>query len=134
MALVNAACDGDVTDQSGQIFFEAARLAPAKKLGGLRLARARQSQPLQHTLPGDPFGTPGRPDCDNLLDADAQRAFLTSYAGDFLTTVFSPDPAQVRAALERMGIDAAAPAADELYGAGGAGGAGWPTCAIACRC
>jgi hypothetical protein len=113
MALVNAACDGDVTDQTGQIFFEAARLAPSQRAwaASVWLERANHNH-FNTMLPGDPFGTPGRPDCDPLLDADAQRAFLASYAGDFLTAVFSPDPAQVRAALERMGIDVAAPAAD----------------------
>ena len=117
MALVNAACDGDVTDQIGQIFFEGARLAPSQRswATSVWLARANHNQ-FNTMLPGDPFGTPGRPDCDDLLDADAQRAFLASYAGDFLTAVFSSDPAQMRAALERMGIDAAAQAADTLYG------------------
>jgi TPR repeat protein len=117
MALINAACDGDVTDQTGQFFFEAARLAPEQKswATSVWLERANHNQ-FNTMLPGDPFGTPGRPDCDPLLDGDAQRAFLANYAGDFLTTVFSPDPAQVRAALERMGTDVAAPAVDELYG------------------
>jgi dienelactone hydrolase len=118
MALINAACDGDVTDQTGQIFFEAARLAPAQRAwaASVWLERANHNY-FNDTLPGDPFGAPGRPDCDPLLGGDAQRAFLVDYAGDFLTMVFSPDPAQVRAALERMGSDVAAPAMDELYGA-----------------
>jgi dienelactone hydrolase len=117
MALINAACDGDVTDQNGRIFFEAARLAPEQKTwaAAVWLERANHNQ-FNTMLPRDPFGTPGRPDCDPLLAADAQRAFLTAYAGDFLTTIFSPDPAQVRAAMERMGSDVAAPAVDELYG------------------
>jgi hypothetical protein len=117
MALINAACDGDVIDQSGQLFFEAARLAPEQKswAASTWLERANHNH-FNDTLPGDPFGTPGRPDCANLLDADAQRAFLTSYAGDFLTTIFSADPARVRAALERIGGNAASLATDELYG------------------
>jgi dienelactone hydrolase len=118
MALINAACDGDVTDQTGQIFFEAARLAPAQRAwaASVWLERANHNQ-FNTLLPGDPFGTPGRPDCGALLDGDAQRAFLANYAGDFLTTVFSPDPAQVRAGFERMGADVASLAMDELYGA-----------------
>lgn len=117
MALINAACDGDVVDQIGRIFFEAARLAPEQKTwaSSVWLERANHNQ-FNTMLPGDPFGAQGRPDCDPLLDADAQRAFLAAYAGDFLTTIFSPDPARVRAALERMGSDVAAPAVDELYG------------------
>lgn len=117
MALINAACDGDVTDQTGQIFFEAARLAPEQKAwaASVWLERANHNH-FNDTLPGDPFPGQGRPDCDPLLDADVQRAFLVAYARDFLTTLFSPDPAQVRAALERMGVDAAAPATATLYG------------------
>ncbi|MFO7633202.1 MAG: hypothetical protein R6W76_11710 [Caldilinea sp.] len=117
MALINAACDGDVTDQIGQIFFEAARLAPEQQswAASAWLERANHNH-FNTMLPRDPFGTLGRPDCDSLLDADAQRAFLANYAVDFLTTVFSPDPAQVRAAMERMGSDVASLATDELYG------------------
>lgn len=117
MALINAACDGDVVDQSGQVFFEAARLAPEQKnwAASVWLERANHNH-FNDTLPGDPFGTPGRTDCDRLIDADAQRAFLTTYAGDFLTMIFSPDPARIRAALERMGGDVASLPTDTLYG------------------
>src|SRR5690606_23169245 len=58
----------------------------------------------------------GRPDCESLISGDDQRAFLADYAADFLATLFSRDPAQIRAAMGRMGIDVSAPAADELYG------------------
>ncbi|GIK74742.1 MAG: hypothetical protein BroJett021_37300 [Chloroflexota bacterium] len=117
MALINAACDGDVADQMGQMFFEAARLAPEQKAwaASVWLERANHNH-FNDTLPGDPFPGQGRPDCDPLLDADAQRAFLVAYAGDFLTALFSHDPAQVRAAFERMGVDAASLATDTLYG------------------
>ncbi len=117
MALLNAACDGDVTDQTGQIFFEAARLAPEQRAWAISvwLERANHNH-FNDTLPSDPFGTPGRTDCDPLIDAEAQRAFLVNYASDFLTMLFSPDPAQVRAALERMGGDVASLPTDELYG------------------
>ncbi len=117
MALINATCDGDVTDQTGQIFFEAARLAPEQRAWAISvwLERANHNH-FNDTLPSDPFGTPGRTDCDPLLAADAQRAFLVNYAGDFLTMLFSPDPAQVRAALEHMGGDVASLPTDELYG------------------
>ncbi|HAJ35206.1 MAG TPA: hypothetical protein DCL15_05890 [Chloroflexi bacterium] len=117
MALLNAACDGDVTDQIGQVFFEAARLAPEQQAwaASLWLERANHNH-FNDTLPGDPFAGQDRADCDPLLAADAQRAFLIAYAGDFLTTLFSADPAQVRAALERMGGDAASLATDTLYG------------------
>ncbi|MFN3330996.1 MAG: hypothetical protein ACK47M_00605 [Caldilinea sp.] len=118
MALINAACDGDVRDQDGQAFFEAARLAPEQKAWAISvwLERANHNH-FNDMLPGDPFGgLEGRPDCDPLLDADAQRTFLATYAGDFLTTIFSSDPAQVRAALERMGGDVASLATDVLYG------------------
>ncbi len=62
------------------------------------------------------FSLNGRPDCEPLLPAGEQRDFLADYAADFLITLFSADPAQVRAAMARMGNAVFTPAADELYG------------------
>ncbi len=117
MASLISACDGDVVDQSGQLFFEATRLEPEQTewVTSVWLERANHNH-FNAILPRDPFGAPNRPDCDELLDAEAQRAFLADYAADFLTTIFDPDPARVRAALNRMGIDAASLATGELYG------------------
>ncbi len=116
MATVLPACDADVVDQVGQVFYEATRLETTHDWAtSVWLERANHNH-FNSTLPGDPFGLNGRPDCDPLLDAAAQRAFLVAYATDFLTTLFSRDPAQIRAAMGRMGIDVLTPAVDQLYG------------------
>ena len=116
MATVLPACDADVVDQVGQVFYEKTRLETRHDWAtSVWLERANHNH-FNSTLPGDPFGLNGRPDCDPLLDAAAQRAFLVAYATDFLTTIFSHDPAQMRAAMGRMGIDVLTPADDQLYG------------------
>jgi hypothetical protein len=116
MAIVLPACDGDVTSQDGQFFFETTRLAPAPSawVTSAWLERANHNA-FNSLLPGDPFGTPDRPDCESLLTGEEQRDFLVNYAADFLTTIFNHDPAQVRAAMQRMGMEVAAPAPAELY-------------------
>jgi hypothetical protein len=120
MATILPACDGDVVAQDGQFFYEATRLVdePRDLVTSAWLERANHNS-FNTVLPGDPFGVRGRPDCDPLLEAAAQRSFLADYGRDFLTTVFSPDPAQVSAAMTRMGNDLHAPAGDELYGQAG---------------
>lgn len=117
MALLNAACDGDVVDQAGNAFFEFARNAPEQTAWAASVWLERANHNHFNTILGSDFADQSeRPDCAPLLDAEAQRAFLVNYAVDFLTTIFSHDPAQVRAAMVRMGIDAATPASAELYG------------------
>ena len=116
MAIVLPACDADVVNQEGQVFYEATRLEESHDWAtSVWLERANHNS-FNSLLPGDPFGLQGRPDCDPLLDGAAQRNFLAAYATDFLTTIFSRDPAQVRAAMGRMGIDVTALAVDELSG------------------
>ena len=117
MAIVLPACDGDVSQQDGQFFFETTRLTPEPSawVTSAWLERANHNA-FNSSLPADPFGTPDRADCESLLTGDEQRGFLVAYAADFLTTIFSRDPAQVRAAMVRMGMDVAAPAPVQLYG------------------
>ena len=86
-------------------------------MGGLGLAGAGQPQQLQHHLAGrHDHSVRDRPDCETLLDGDAQRAWLVDYAGDFLTTLFAGDAGAVDEAKARMGLDVTAPAPDTLYG------------------
>ncbi|HSN74888.1 MAG TPA: hypothetical protein VL334_07330 [Anaerolineae bacterium] len=117
LATVLSACDGDVTDQTGQFFFEGPRLAPDQTEWATSawLERANHNG-FNTILPGDMITHRDRPDCQTLLDGDAQRAWLVEYAGDFLTTLFAEDAASVDAAKERLGLDVATPAPDELYG------------------
>ena len=116
LATILAACDGDVTTQDGQFFYEGARLAPQQSqwATSVWLERANHNH-FNQILGRDPFGTPGRPDCDSILEGDTQRRWLTDYAVDFLTTLFAQDPTAVRQAEARMGMDVQAPAPDALH-------------------
>jgi dienelactone hydrolase len=116
LATILAACDGDVTTQDGQFFYEGARLAPQQSqwATSVWLERANHNH-FNQALGRDPFGVPGRPDCDSILEGDTQRRWLADYAVDFLTVLFAQDPTAVRQAEARMGMDVQAPAPDALY-------------------
>jgi dienelactone hydrolase len=116
-AIVISGCDGDVQGGDGQFFYEGARLAPGQRAPATAAYLAQANHNAFNTLLGaDPFGAPDRPGCATLLDPEAQRGWLAAYATDFLTTLFSPDPAAVRAATQRMGTFAFDPAPAALYG------------------
>jgi dienelactone hydrolase len=117
LATILSGCDGDVTDQTGQVFFEGPRLAPDQSewAASAWLERANHNN-FNTILPGDMITHRDRPDCETLLDGDAQRAWLVYYTGDFLATLFAEDAAAVDAAKARLGLDVATPAPDELYG------------------
>jgi dienelactone hydrolase len=116
MAILLPACDADVVEQIGQVFFEALRLQETHEWAtSVWLARANHNA-FNEILPADPFGLQGRPDCASLLEDDVQRSFTAEYAIDFLTTVYSLDPTQIRQAMTRMGMDVHAPAVDQIYG------------------
>lgn len=117
LATILSACDGDVLDQTGQFFFEGPRLAPDQTewAASAWLERANHNS-FNTILPADMISQSNRPDCETLLDGEAQRAWLVSYAGDFLTAVFAEDAAAVAAAKTRLGLDVTTPAPAELYG------------------
>ena len=116
-AIVISGCDGDVTDGDGQFFFEAARLAPEQRAPSTAVYLEHANHNAFNSILGsDPFGAPDRPACATLLDPEAQRTWLVDYTSDFLTTLFSHDPAAVRSATMRMGTFAFDPAPAELYG------------------
>jgi dienelactone hydrolase len=117
LATILSGCDGDVTDQTGQVFFEGPRLAPDQSewAASAWLERANHNN-FNTILPGDMITHRDRPDCETLLDGDAQRAWLVDYTGDFLATLFAEDAAAVDAAKARLGLDVTTPAPDELYG------------------
>ncbi len=116
LATVLSACDGDVVAQDGQFFFEGIRLAGQGAWATSAWLERANHNGFNTFLGADPFGSPGRPDCETLLDPEAQRAWLVDYASDFLTTLFSQDAAAVEAAKARMGLDVTTPAPAELYG------------------
>ena len=119
LATILAACDGDVTDQTGQFFFEGPRLAPDQTewTTSAWLERANHNA-FNSILPGDMISQRERPDCETLLDGDAQRGWLVDYAGDFLTTLrlAAEDATVVDEAKARLGLDVQSPAPDALYG------------------
>jgi dienelactone hydrolase len=117
LAMIQAACDGDVTEQVGQAFFEGARLAAEQSAWAASAwLEGANHNAFNTILPGDMVTHRDRPDCATLLDGDAQRAWLVDYAGDFLATLFADDAAAVDAAKARMGLDVTTPAPAELYG------------------
>ncbi|MFN8466715.1 MAG: hypothetical protein U0X20_14245 [Caldilineaceae bacterium] len=116
-AIVISSCDGDVVSGDGQFFYEAARLAPRQRAPSTAVYLEHANHNGFNSILGrDPFGAPDRSACATLLDPEAQRTWLTDYATDFLTTLFSGDPAAVRSATMRMGTFAFDPAPSQLYG------------------
>jgi hypothetical protein len=117
LAAILPACDADVVSQDGQFFYEGTRLARQQTqwATSVWLERANHNY-FNELLPDDAMGRFGRPDCQPILDGEAQRAWLADYAVDFLTTLFGRDPAAVAEAEARLGMAAQDPAPDELYG------------------
>jgi hypothetical protein len=116
LATILSACDADVVAQDGQFFFEGIRLAGQDTWATSAWLERANHNGFNTFLGRDPFGLEGRPDCEPLLDPEAQRAWLVDYAGDFLTALFARDAAAVEEAKARMGLDVTTPAPDELYG------------------
>ena len=89
LGIILPMCDGDVINQEGQHFYEGARLAPGQRAWVTSaFLEAANHNYFNSTLGDDPFGRPGRPDCDTLLEAQAQQAFLGDYAVDFFAALF----------------------------------------------
>ena len=66
MAILLPACDADVVNQEGQVFYEALRLLDTHDWAtSVWLERANHNS-FNTILPADPFGLQGRPDCEPL--------------------------------------------------------------------
>lgn len=113
LGVILPACDSDVLNQDGQLFYEITRLDPQQSTwaSSVWLERANHNY-FNTTLADEALSRPGRPDCEPLLSAEAQRDFLGEYAADFLAKVFDRDPS----ATARLGMNFQAPAPDALYG------------------
>jgi len=113
LAVVLPACDNDVFQQDGQLFYEITRLDPEQSAwaSSVWLERANHNY-FNETLKDEAVARPGRPDCKTLLQPEAQRDFLSEYAIDFLAKIFTQDPG----ATARLGMDFQAQASDKLYG------------------
>ncbi|MBE2224666.1 MAG: hypothetical protein IAF02_24210 [Anaerolineae bacterium] len=111
------ACDGDVMDQEGQLFYEGARLDPSQEQWALSVWLEQANHNAFNEILGpDMVGFSDRPDCAPLLDPSDQRQFLTDIGLTFLTTIFSDDPQAVAEAKARLGIDSTALTQDSLFG------------------
>jgi hypothetical protein len=113
LAVILPACDNDVFLQDGQLFYEINRLNPEAPAwaSSVWLESANHNY-FNETLKDEALTRPGRPDCEPLLQPDAQRDFLSEYAIDFLAKIFNRDPG----ATARLGMDFKSHAPDELYG------------------
>ena len=118
LATILAACDGDVTTQDGQFFYEGARLAPQQSqwATSVWLERANHNH-FNQILGRDPFRPPGSARLRYDLGGGDTARWLADYAVDFLTALFAPGPGSgARRPEARMGMDVRLPAPDELYG------------------
>lgn len=110
------ACDGDVINQEGQLFYEGARLDPSQEQWALSVWLEQANHNAFNQILGrDMIGFENRPDCAELLVPDDQRQFLTDIALTFLTTIFSDDAQEVDEAMSRLGMDPTVLAADSLF-------------------
>ena len=113
LAVILPACDSDVLHQDGQLFYEITRLDPEQGswASSVWLEHANHNY-FNESLADEAVTRPGRPDCESLLQPEAQREFLSEYAIDFLAKVFDQDPG----AATRLGMELQALAPDALYG------------------
>jgi hypothetical protein len=113
ISLILPACDNDVINQEGQLFYEITRLDPQQSewASSAWLERANHNY-FNETLSDEALARRGRPDCEPLLQPEAQRNFMSEYAIDFLAQVFKQEPGTAA----HLGMDFRAQAPDELYG------------------
>ena len=113
VAVILPACDNDVLNQEGQLFYEISRLDPEKIswASSVWLEHANHNY-FNSTLADEAVTRPGRPDCAPLLQPAAQRDFLSAYTIDFLAQIFNKE----QDAMARLGMDSKAQAPSELYG------------------
>jgi dienelactone hydrolase len=113
LAIILPACDNDVMNQEGQLFYEIARLDQEQNdwASSIWLEGANHNY-FNSTLADEAVTRPGRPDCETLMLPETQRDFLSQYAIDFLAKIFNQDPGMA----DQLGMDFQAQAPDELYG------------------
>jgi dienelactone hydrolase len=113
IAVILPSCDADVFTQDGQLFYEITRGDPkhVSWATSIWLERANHNY-FNSTLPDERMGRQGRPDCEPILQPEAQQGFLSSYAIDFLAKIFNRNPG----ADSTLGMDPGTVATDELFG------------------
>jgi hypothetical protein len=113
MAVLLPACDNDVFQQDGQLFYEITRIDPKQSTwaSSVWLESANHNY-FNGTLSDEAVTRPGRPDCEPLLKPEVQRDFLSAYTIDFLAQIFHNN----EDAKARLGMNFQAQAPSELYG------------------
>lgn len=113
LSVILPACDGDVFNQDGQLFYEITRLDPDQSAwaSSVWLEHANHNY-FNETLLDEAMKRSGRPDCQKLLQPEEQLGFMVEYAIDFLAQIFDQDPG----ATVRLGMDLQVAAPDKLYG------------------
>ncbi len=113
LAVILPACDSDVMNQEGQFFYEITRLGPQQSAwaASVWLESANHNY-FNSTLSDEAVARPGRPDCEPLLQPEAQRDFLSEYTIDFLAQIFHNN----QDAMDRLGMNFQAQAPSELFG------------------
>jgi dienelactone hydrolase len=113
VATVLAGCDGDVTDQTGQFFYEGPRLAADQEAWATSVFLEGATHNAFNTiLPQDMVDQSDRADCQPTLEAGEQRDWLVDYATSFLDVLFGDDDQ----ARQRLGIALDEPAPSEVLG------------------
>lgn len=113
LALILPACDNDVINQEGQLFYEINRLEPDNSswASSVWLENANHNF-FNSTLADEAITRPGRSDCEPILQPEVQRDFLSAYTIDFLAQIFHKN----EDAMARLGMNFQAQAPSELYG------------------
>ena len=120
LAVILPACDADVVDLHGQVFYDQLRPAVDSNPPATTFyLEGAGHNGFNGAIGGDLFGLPDRPDCEMLMEPAEQQAFLVDYADAFLTSLFSYDPMSREEAAAALGMEVQAPAPDELLGSPG---------------
>ena len=111
-SIILPACDNDVFQQDGQLYYEITRLDLDQNpwASSVWLERANHNY-FNEILRDEAVTRPGRPDCEPILTPQAQRDFLSEYTLDFLAQILTQDPGP----STRLGMDFNSPLPDQLY-------------------
>ena len=102
VAMIQSACDNDVINQEGQMYYEINRVSTANPawVSSVWLDHANHNY-FNEILSDEARARPGRPDCNPVLSPETQRAFLVDYTADFLASIYQND----KQAASRLGMD-----------------------------
>ncbi len=114
------ACDGDMSHQDGQVYFETLREGAAPRTWAVSFWLDGGTHNGFNTALGpDMFAPENRADCDTTLDEATHHAALSGFATEFFGAVFAADPATRDGHLAVLGLSATDPAPEAVRGAAG---------------